>query len=178
MDSVYIPYIPELDDAQEAAKLLRGFNALWRGATAGQRNRQLLTILEAIYVHVECREIVGLRPRQTLLTLFEAVEDNGPAILSSNRTGNFGTVGGDGGEPAPLLPYYPTAVQFPAPPDPSLSIGQLVREQRVHLGISQSELAERVSVSSRTIRAWEWGDSAPKGHKFASLFGVLGIELA
>ena len=52
MDSVYIP---ELDDAQEAAKLLQDFNALWRAATASQRNRLLLTILEAIYVDVESR---------------------------------------------------------------------------------------------------------------------------
>ena len=66
MDSVYIP---ELDDAQEAAKLLQDFNALWRAATASQRNRLLLTILEAIYVDVESRQIVGLRPRQSFLTL-------------------------------------------------------------------------------------------------------------
>ena len=79
MDSVYVP---ELDDAQEAAKLLQDFNALWRAATAGQRNRLLLTILEAIYLDVEIRQIFGLRPRQAFLTLFEAVEDNDSVTLS------------------------------------------------------------------------------------------------
>jgi hypothetical protein len=94
MDSVYVP---ELDDAQETAKLLQDFNALWRAATAGQRNRLLLTILEAIYLDVESRQIVGLRPRQAFLTLFEAVEDNDAVTLSSNPTGNFGRAGGPNG---------------------------------------------------------------------------------
>ncbi len=90
--------ISELDDAQEAAKLLQDLNARWRGASPSQRNRLLLTILEAIYVYVERREIVGLRPRQAFLTLFDTVEDNDAVTLSSNPTGNFGRVGGDGGE--------------------------------------------------------------------------------
>ncbi len=91
-------YIPELDDAQEAAKLLQDFNALWKGASTAPRNRLLLTILEAIYVDVESRQIVGLRPRQAFLTLFEAVDNNDSVTLSSNSTGNFGRDGGDGGE--------------------------------------------------------------------------------
>ena len=68
----YRVYIPELDDAKEAANLLQDFNALWKAASTAQRNRLLLTILEAIYVDVERREIVGLRPRRAFLTLFEA----------------------------------------------------------------------------------------------------------
>ena len=91
-------YIPELDDAQDAAMMLQKFNVLWKNAPAGQRNRLLLSILEAIYVDVEERQIVGLRPRQAFLTLFGAVEGNDAVTLSSNLTGNFGRAGGDGGE--------------------------------------------------------------------------------
>ena len=172
-DSVYIP---ELDDAQEAAKLLQDFNALWRAATASQRNRLLLTILEAIYVDVESRQIIGLRPRQAFLTLFEAVEDNDAVTLSSNPTGNFGRDGGDGGESAPLLPWYPIAVKFSARSYSKPTIAQLIKDRREQLLISQSELAHRVGVSARTISAWEGGDNGPKGRKFASLLAVLGVE--
>ena len=169
-------YIPELDDAQEAAQLLQDFNALRRCALPGQRNRLLLTILEAIYVYVERREIVGLRPRRAFLTLFETIVDNDALTLSSNPTGNFGKAGGDGGESAPLLPWYPIAVKFSARPYPNPTIAQLIRDPRKQLGIGQSELAHRVGVSPRTFRAWEWSNSPPKDRKFASLLEVLGEE--
>ena len=44
------------------------------------------------------------------------------------------------------------------------------------MGIGQSELAARVGVSPRTIRAWEWGNRALKGRKFPTLLEVLGME--
>ena len=91
-------YIPELDDAQEAAQLLQDFNALRRCALPGQRNRLLLTILEAIYVYVERREIVELRPRQAFIILFVTIEENSAVTFPNHQTGNFGRVGGDGGE--------------------------------------------------------------------------------
>ena len=169
-------YIPELDDAKEAAKLLQDFNALWKGASTSSRNRLLLTILEAIYVDVERREIVGLRPRRAFLTLFETIVDNDALTLSSNPTGNFGRAGGDGGESAPLLPWYPIAVKFSARSYPKPTIAQLIRDRRKQLGIGQSELAHRVGVSPRTFRAWEWSNNPPKDRKFASLFEVLGVE--
>ena len=119
---------------------------------------------------------IGLRPRQAFLTLFEAVEDNDAVTLSSNPTGNFGRDGGDGGESAPLLPWYHIAVKFCAPPGASTNIGQLIKERRRDLGISQTELAERMGVSSKTVRAWEWGNTAPKGRKYATQFEFLGLE--
>ena len=58
----------------------------------------------------------------------------------------------------------------------STNIGQLIKERRRDLGVSQTELAERMGVSSKTVRAWEWGNTAPKGRKCATLFEVLGLE--
>ena len=40
--------------------------------------------------------------------------------------------------------------------------------------MGQSELAERVGVSPRTIRAWEYGNNAPKGRKFPHFSTCLG----
>ena len=142
-------YIPQIDDAVKASQLVTYLGTLWAAASAGQRNRLLRSVLDAIYVDLGSREIVGLRPRQVFLTLFETIENYDAVTLSSNPTGNFGRAGRDGGERAPLLPWYPIAVKFSARPYPKPTIAQLIRDRRKQLGIGQSELAHRVRPTSR-----------------------------
>ncbi len=140
-------YIPQIDDAVKASQLVTYLGTLWASASAGQRNRLLRSVLDAIYVDLGSREIVGLRPRQVFLTLFEAIENYDAVTLSSNPTGHFGRAGGDGGERAPLLPWYPIAVKFSARPYPKPAMAQLIRDRRKQLGIGQPELTHRVGVS-------------------------------
>ncbi len=172
--------ISELDDAQEAAKLLQDINARWRGASPSQRNRLLLTILEAIYVYAERREIVGLRPRQAFLTLFDTVEDNDAVTLSSNPTGNFGRVGGDGGGHDPLFLTWPFNVRLrrSSLSQPNNTIGEAIKQSRAALGMSQTGLAARLGIDRKTVRSWERGDTIPVGRKIASLGECLQVDLA
>ena len=43
-------YIPEIDDAVKASQLVTNLGTLWKEASAGQRNRLLRSVLDAIYV--------------------------------------------------------------------------------------------------------------------------------
>ena len=156
-------YIPELDDAQEAAKLLQDFNALWKGASTAPRNRLLLTILEAIYVDVESRQIVGLRPRQAFLTLFEAVDNNDSVTLSSNSTGNFGRDGGDGGGHDPRILTWPFNVRLRLihTSTPHRAVGTAIKERRTALGMTQATLSSRLGIDRKTLRSWEQDGTVP-----------------
>ena len=171
--------ISELDDAQEAAKLLQDLNARWRGASPSQRNRLLLTILEAIYVYVERREIVGLRPRQAFLTLFDTVEDNDAVTLSSNPTGNFGRVGGDGGGRISGVLTWPFNVRLrrSGSPTPHTGFGIAIKQGRIALGMSQASLAARLEIDRKTLRSWERGNNIPAGKKIDLLGKCLQVDL-
>ena len=169
-------YIPEIDDAVKASQLVTDLGALWSAASAGQRNRLLRSVLDAIYVDLGSREIVGLLPKESFMALVLAMEERSGVTITANPDVENVRDGGDGGESAPLLPWYPIAVKFSARSYPKPTIAQLIRDRRKQLGIGQSELAHRVGVSPRTIRAWEWSNNPPKDRKFASLFEVLGVE--
>ena len=53
------------DDAVEkAGKLLEDFGSLWESANIKERNRLLRTVLQAVYVDFERREIVSIQPHQ------------------------------------------------------------------------------------------------------------------
>lgn len=53
------------DDAVEkAGELLEDFGSLWDSADLKERNRLLRTVLDAVYVDFERREIVSIRPQR------------------------------------------------------------------------------------------------------------------
>ena len=60
-------HVPEFDEAVEAGRLLSEFGALWESASVEQRNRMLKSTLQAIYVDIGKREIIGLLPKKTFL---------------------------------------------------------------------------------------------------------------
>ena len=57
-------YIPEFDDAVEAGRILNDFRTLWRRASVAKRNRLLRTMLHAVYVDPERKQVVGLAPKE------------------------------------------------------------------------------------------------------------------
>ena len=59
--------LPELDDSVEAAKILEDFGALWNATSVARRNRLLRSMLNAIYVDLERRQVVGLSPKVEFL---------------------------------------------------------------------------------------------------------------
>ena len=56
-------YIPEFDDVVEAGKILSDFRDLWQCASVAQRNRMLRTMLHAVYVDPERKQLIGLAPK-------------------------------------------------------------------------------------------------------------------
>ena len=63
-------YIPEFDDAVEAGKLLSDFRNLWQCASVAKRNRLLRTMLHAVYVDPERKQVIGLASKQAFLPQF------------------------------------------------------------------------------------------------------------
>lgn len=55
---------------------------------------------------------------------------------------------------------------------------QYLKDQRKRLGLSQAELAARVSVSQQTIAGWEGGKASPRGVSAVRLASVLGVDVA
>ncbi len=91
-------YVPEFDDAVEAGKLLSDFGTLWESASVGRRNRLLKSMLKAIYVDMDKKEIIGLLPRKTFLGPILAMADRSDVEVLDASTGTFRKDGGDGGE--------------------------------------------------------------------------------
>ncbi|MDR2309044.1 MAG: helix-turn-helix domain-containing protein [Paucimonas sp.] len=57
-----------------------------------------------------------------------------------------------------------------------LTIGQLIAQARERLGINQSELARRLSISPQSVQAWESGRSVPRPAKFQAIARALEIR--
>ena len=55
----------------------------------------------------------------------------------------------------------------------SLSVGERIRLRRMLLGLSQRELARRLSVDPSTVRRWEAGKRVPARHYMVSIDEVL-----
>ncbi len=91
-------YVPELDDAVEAVKILTDLGSLWKEANPGQHNRLLLAIFHSIYVDLENREVVGLRPRKTFNVLLQGMDYREDVEIWATPYGEFTRDGGDGGE--------------------------------------------------------------------------------
>jgi hypothetical protein len=79
--------VPEVEAAFDAASLIEDLNRLWLKATAEERRRILLGMLDAVYVDMaEGNGIVGISPKPVFRPLFESMEnrDNAkPRLLNS-----------------------------------------------------------------------------------------------
>ena len=51
-----------------------------------------------------------------------------------------------------------------------------LKELRIKMGLTQSELAEKVGVSENTIQNWENGKTMPKGDNLNQYLSALGIK--
>ena len=91
-------YIPEIDDAVKASQLVTDLGTLWSAASAGQRNRLLRSVLDAIYVDLGSREIVGLLPKESFMALVLAMEERSGVTITANPDVENVRDGGDGGE--------------------------------------------------------------------------------
>ncbi len=91
-------YVPELDDAVQAVKILNELEDLWKASNPGQRNRLLSAIFHSIYIDLENREVVGLRPRNAFTALLRATDDREDVEIWPTPYGEFRRDGGDGGE--------------------------------------------------------------------------------
>ena len=91
-------YIPEFDDAAEAGKLLSDFGTVWETASVGRKNRLLKSMLQAIYVDLDAREVIGILPKKAFMAPIMAMADRTDVeVLDASRE-CFSRNGGDGGE--------------------------------------------------------------------------------
>lgn len=56
--------------------------------------------------------------------------------------------------------------------------GQLIRRLRLDLGMTQSELADRLHICSKTVSKWECGHGFPEVSMFPALSQVLNIDFS
>ncbi len=56
-------------------------------------------------------------------------------------------------------------------------IGEIIKQRREELGLSQEELAERLNVSRQSVSKWETGLAAPSRRNMEDLARALGFEL-
>ena len=56
--------------------------------------------------------------------------------------------------------------------------GEKIREGRANLGITQTELAEKIGVTLRTISKYEKQGVMPRGANLQKLAEVLGVSIA
>ncbi|ABD55570.1 helix-turn-helix domain-containing protein [Jannaschia sp. CCS1] len=57
------------------------------------------------------------------------------------------------------------------------TFGDRVTGAREAAGLSQPELAKRLGVRVKTIRAWEQDQSEPRANKLGTLAGILGVSM-
>lgn len=51
-----------------------------------------------------------------------------------------------------------------------------IKSERVRLGLSQEDAAEKLGVHVNTLRMWERGDSVPNGMSLAKMIGLYGCS--
>ena len=91
-------HIPEIDDATRAGAHLEKLASEWRPSSVSRRNRLLRTALEAIYVDLDQRALVGLLPKPDYCTSMLAMADRRDVAIRLAVTGSLTGNGGDGGE--------------------------------------------------------------------------------
>jgi len=79
--------IPEVDAAKAAGQLLENLPALWKKATAEERRRLLLPMLESVYVDAkEEHRVVAIKPKPPFRPLFEiATTREGSGVILTNE---------------------------------------------------------------------------------------------
>lgn len=68
--------------------------------------------------------------------------------------------------------------QWPAERERAMTIGEKVKNQRLNLGLTQEELAQRLEVTIRTISKYETDVVKPRGLNLHKLCTVLGVSEA
>ena len=68
--------IPEVDLAVEAGALLEQVQDLWAEATLGERHELLAGMIDAVYIDLRSRQIVGVLPKPSFRQAFSALEDD------------------------------------------------------------------------------------------------------
>ena len=58
-----------------------------------------------------------------------------------------------------------------------VKIGNFIKTMRKQIGLTQSELAQRLGVSDRAISKWETGACLPDADNMLALCGILGISI-
>ena len=111
--------VPEVDIAMEAGALLEQVQDLWQEATLNERHDLLTGMLEAVYIDLPRRQVVGVTPRGPFRHAFTALSQQGSGLKlmppeavateSSTRPAS-GRCGGDGGESNPSSRGKPTRV--------------------------------------------------------------------
>ena len=127
-------YVPELDDAAEALKILTDLRELWKAVDPGQRNRLLLAVFHCIYVDLGNREVVGSRPMKVLYALLQAMDYREDVEIWPTPFGEFARDGGDGGESHSPSRNFPNRICY-----------KLVR--RSNLAVTVSRRRDTVSAS-------------------------------
>lgn len=55
----------------------------------------------------------------------------------------------------------------------NMSIGEVLKERRIELGIKQEDLAEQMDVTVQTVSKWERGKTEPKASQVAKMAKIL-----
>lgn len=63
--------VPQANAAEEAGRLVQGLPELWARASAEERRKLLLTVLDAVYVDGRAKTVVSVRPKPPFRPLFE-----------------------------------------------------------------------------------------------------------
>ena len=153
----------ELDDAAEAVKILTDLKQLWKSADPGQRNRLLLAVFHSIYVVLENREVVGFRPMKAFNALLQAMDYREDVEVWPTPYGKFTRDGGDGGGRGSSVLTWPFNVRLrrSSPSKQRTISGPVIKQSRIALRISQTDLAASLGIDRQTLRSWEKGDTVP-----------------
>ena len=66
--------IPEVDVAVEAGALLEQIHELWREAPVGERHDLLAGMIDAVYVDIPSRKVVGITPKGPFTEAFRSLD--------------------------------------------------------------------------------------------------------
>ena len=103
-------YVPEFDDVVEAGKVLSDFGTLWRCSSVARRNMLLRSMLNSIYVDLDCRKLVGLSPKESFFAPILAMADRSGIAVLDREAHSLGRNGGDGGGSNSPSRRFPTRI--------------------------------------------------------------------
>ena len=155
-------YVPELDDAAEAVKILADLKELWEAADAGQSNRLLLAVFHSVYVDLENREVMGF------LSAHEVLQCPPPGNgLQKRRRSMAHPIWGiytgwrRRGRLSPAFATGVILVDFKQPVSWASLRGEHIKHVRKSGTTSQKRFAHSLKINQRTLRRWEKGNTAP-----------------